>query len=201
MSRSTDIFPVSQENEVLRKQNVKLSEENGKLVGHKNHKQRIEYLVKLKKDNTKLQEVTNISAIIKRCFSLLMWILLTRHINQLCAFLFCFKGKWKAQNGDEFNARPHWLFAAGDDINPWFLLVLIEVNLHLYDVWSYYYTSYKVLPGAYCTFTLICYYSSCDKTSVSPAPSFLGVVGLLWMYISTPRHTVLRLHWNYNNAE
>ncbi|XP_041827178.1 kinesin-like protein KIF15-B [Melanotaenia boesemani] len=45
-----------QENEVLRKQNVKLSEENGKLVGHKNHKQRIEYLVKLKKDNTKLQE-------------------------------------------------------------------------------------------------------------------------------------------------
>uniref|UniRef100_A0A3P8U281 Kinesin family member 15 n=1 Tax=Amphiprion percula TaxID=161767 RepID=A0A3P8U281_AMPPE len=46
-----------QENEVLRKQNVKLSEENGKLVGHKNHKQRIEYLVKLKKDNTKLQEL------------------------------------------------------------------------------------------------------------------------------------------------
>uniref|UniRef100_A0A3Q1C3K9 Kinesin motor domain-containing protein n=1 Tax=Amphiprion ocellaris TaxID=80972 RepID=A0A3Q1C3K9_AMPOC len=52
------------ENEVLRKQNVKLSEENGKLVGHKNHKQRIEYLVKLKKDNTKLQEVTDISSII-----------------------------------------------------------------------------------------------------------------------------------------
>ncbi|XP_035465238.1 kinesin-like protein KIF15-A isoform X1 [Scophthalmus maximus] len=45
-----------QENEVLRKQIAKLSEENGKLVGHKNHKQRIEYLVKLKKDNTKLQE-------------------------------------------------------------------------------------------------------------------------------------------------
>ncbi|KAK9533672.1 hypothetical protein VZT92_008776 [Zoarces viviparus] len=45
-----------QENEVLRRQNVQLSEENGKLVGHKNHKQRIEYLVKLKKDNTKLQE-------------------------------------------------------------------------------------------------------------------------------------------------
>ncbi|XP_070698199.1 kinesin-like protein KIF15 [Pempheris klunzingeri] len=45
-----------QENEVLRKQNVQLSEENGKLVGHKNHKQRIEYLVKLKKENTKLQE-------------------------------------------------------------------------------------------------------------------------------------------------
>uniref|UniRef100_A0A8C9ZBR7 Kinesin family member 15 n=1 Tax=Sander lucioperca TaxID=283035 RepID=A0A8C9ZBR7_SANLU len=50
------IISVSQENEVLRKQNVQLSEENGKLVGHKNHKQRIEYLVKLKKDNTKLQE-------------------------------------------------------------------------------------------------------------------------------------------------
>ncbi|XP_061599761.1 kinesin-like protein KIF15 isoform X2 [Cololabis saira] len=45
-----------QENEVLRSQNIKLSEENGKLVGHKNHKQRIEYLVKLKKDNTRLQE-------------------------------------------------------------------------------------------------------------------------------------------------
>ncbi|KAM7375859.1 hypothetical protein PAMP_005625 [Pampus punctatissimus] len=45
-----------QENEVLRKQNVQLSEENGKLVGHKNHKQRIEYLVKLKKENTKLKE-------------------------------------------------------------------------------------------------------------------------------------------------
>uniref|UniRef100_A0A3B4XAL5 Kinesin family member 15 n=1 Tax=Seriola lalandi dorsalis TaxID=1841481 RepID=A0A3B4XAL5_SERLL len=59
----TNILSFLQENEVLRKQNVKLSEENGKLVGHKNHKQRIEYLVKLKKDNTKLQEVTNISAI------------------------------------------------------------------------------------------------------------------------------------------
>uniref|UniRef100_A0A3Q3GD65 Kinesin family member 15 n=1 Tax=Labrus bergylta TaxID=56723 RepID=A0A3Q3GD65_9LABR len=44
------------ENEVLRKQNVQLSEENGKLVGHKNHKQKIEYLVKLKLENTKLQE-------------------------------------------------------------------------------------------------------------------------------------------------
>uniref|UniRef100_A0A3P8UFV5 Kinesin family member 15 n=1 Tax=Cynoglossus semilaevis TaxID=244447 RepID=A0A3P8UFV5_CYNSE len=44
------------ENDVLRKQNVKLSEENGKLVGHKNLKQRIEYLVKLKKENTRLQE-------------------------------------------------------------------------------------------------------------------------------------------------
>uniref|UniRef100_A0A8C4FA53 Kinesin-like protein n=1 Tax=Dicentrarchus labrax TaxID=13489 RepID=A0A8C4FA53_DICLA len=47
---------VLQENDVLRKQNIQLSEENGKLVGHRNHKQRIEYLVKLKKENTKLQE-------------------------------------------------------------------------------------------------------------------------------------------------
>uniref|UniRef100_A0A1A8UG06 Kinesin family member 15 n=2 Tax=Nothobranchius TaxID=28779 RepID=A0A1A8UG06_NOTFU len=44
-----------QENEMLRQQNLKLSEENGKLVGHKNHKQRIEYLVKLKKENTRLE--------------------------------------------------------------------------------------------------------------------------------------------------
>uniref|UniRef100_A0A4W6FK04 Kinesin-like protein n=1 Tax=Lates calcarifer TaxID=8187 RepID=A0A4W6FK04_LATCA len=51
-----ELINSSLENEVLRKQNIKLSEENGKLVGHKNHKQRIEYLVKLKKDNTKLQE-------------------------------------------------------------------------------------------------------------------------------------------------
>ncbi|XP_055087286.1 kinesin-like protein KIF15-B [Periophthalmus magnuspinnatus] len=54
--RVLDEEKLLQENEVLRKQNVQLSEENGKLVGHKNHKQRIEYLVKLKKDNTKLQE-------------------------------------------------------------------------------------------------------------------------------------------------
>ncbi|XP_038584818.1 kinesin-like protein KIF15-A [Micropterus salmoides] len=54
--RIQDEEKLIQENEVLRKQNVLLSEENGKLVGHKNHKQRIEYLVKLKKDNTKLQE-------------------------------------------------------------------------------------------------------------------------------------------------
>lgn len=52
-----NLFIFLQENEVLRKQNVQLSEENGKLVGHKNHKQRIEYLVKLKRENTKLQEV------------------------------------------------------------------------------------------------------------------------------------------------
>ncbi|KAK5857402.1 hypothetical protein PBY51_010650 [Eleginops maclovinus] len=54
--RIQDQEKLFQEKEVLRKQNVQLSEENGKLVGHKNHKQRIEYLVKLKKDNTKLQE-------------------------------------------------------------------------------------------------------------------------------------------------
>lgn len=48
-----------QENEVLHKQIIQLSEENGKLVGHKNHKQRIEYLVKLKKENTKLHEVSH----------------------------------------------------------------------------------------------------------------------------------------------
>ncbi|XP_037603237.1 kinesin-like protein KIF15-A [Sebastes umbrosus] len=54
--RMQDEEKLHQENEVLRKQNVQLSEENGKLVGHRNHKQRIEYLVKLKKDNTKLQE-------------------------------------------------------------------------------------------------------------------------------------------------
>ncbi|XP_054653545.1 kinesin-like protein KIF15-B isoform X2 [Dunckerocampus dactyliophorus] len=54
--RVQDEDKLLKENEVLRKQNVQLSEENGKLVGHKNHKQRIEYLVKLKKDNTRLQE-------------------------------------------------------------------------------------------------------------------------------------------------
>uniref|UniRef100_A0A671WCY4 Kinesin family member 15 n=1 Tax=Sparus aurata TaxID=8175 RepID=A0A671WCY4_SPAAU len=70
--RIQDEEKLIQENEVLRKQNVQLSEENGKLVGHKNHKQRIEYLVKLKKENTKLQEVTIISATIKECFSLVL---------------------------------------------------------------------------------------------------------------------------------
>nr|XP_046268051.1 kinesin-like protein KIF15-A [Scatophagus argus] len=54
--RIQDEEKLHQEIEVLRRQNVQLSEENGKLVGHKNHKQRIEYLVKLKKENTKLQE-------------------------------------------------------------------------------------------------------------------------------------------------
>uniref|UniRef100_A0A7N6ABK4 Kinesin motor domain-containing protein n=1 Tax=Anabas testudineus TaxID=64144 RepID=A0A7N6ABK4_ANATE len=64
-AKNEEIQRLKVENEVLRKQNLKLSEENGKLVGHKNHKQRIEYLVKLKKDNTKLQEVTILSAIKK----------------------------------------------------------------------------------------------------------------------------------------
>nr|XP_023668340.1 kinesin-like protein KIF15 isoform X1 [Paramormyrops kingsleyae] len=45
-----------QEVEVLRRQVDILSEENGKLVGHQNHRQKIEYLVKLKKENTKLIE-------------------------------------------------------------------------------------------------------------------------------------------------
>lgn len=45
-----------QEVEVLRKQVDHLTEENGKLVGHQNHRQKIEYLVKLKKENTKMQE-------------------------------------------------------------------------------------------------------------------------------------------------
>uniref|UniRef100_A0A8C5B731 Kinesin-like protein n=1 Tax=Gadus morhua TaxID=8049 RepID=A0A8C5B731_GADMO len=55
----------TQEVEVLRKQVDHLSEENGKLVGHKNHKQRIEYLVKLKKENSKLQEVRTICHLLK----------------------------------------------------------------------------------------------------------------------------------------
>lgn len=46
-----------QDVEVLRKQVDHLTEENGKLVGHQNHRQKIEYLVKIKKENTKLQEV------------------------------------------------------------------------------------------------------------------------------------------------
>uniref|UniRef100_A0A8C6P826 Kinesin-like protein n=1 Tax=Nothobranchius furzeri TaxID=105023 RepID=A0A8C6P826_NOTFU len=60
-------FSFLQENEMLRQQNLKLSEENGKLVGHKNHKQRIEYLVKLKKENTRLEGVRIL------LFDLLIW--------------------------------------------------------------------------------------------------------------------------------
>ncbi|XP_056596432.1 kinesin-like protein KIF15-A isoform X2 [Triplophysa dalaica] len=47
---------LQQEVEVLRKQVDHLAEENGKLLGHQNPKQKIEYLVKLKKEITKLQE-------------------------------------------------------------------------------------------------------------------------------------------------
>uniref|UniRef100_A0AAR2JHB9 Kinesin motor domain-containing protein n=1 Tax=Pygocentrus nattereri TaxID=42514 RepID=A0AAR2JHB9_PYGNA len=47
-----------QEVEVLRKQVDHLAEENGKLLGHQNHKQKIEYMVRLKKEIIKLQEVT-----------------------------------------------------------------------------------------------------------------------------------------------
>ncbi|KAI7811668.1 kinesin-like protein KIF15-A isoform X2 [Triplophysa rosa] len=47
---------MQQEVEVLRKQVDHLAEENGKLLGHQNPKQKIEYLVKLKKEITKLQE-------------------------------------------------------------------------------------------------------------------------------------------------
>uniref|UniRef100_A0A8C0YIF2 Kinesin motor domain-containing protein n=1 Tax=Cyprinus carpio carpio TaxID=630221 RepID=A0A8C0YIF2_CYPCA len=49
---------VLQEIEVLRKQVDHLTEENGKLLGHQNPKQKIEYLVKLKKEITRLQEVS-----------------------------------------------------------------------------------------------------------------------------------------------
>ncbi|MBN3274713.1 KI15A protein, partial [Polyodon spathula] len=42
--------------EVLRKQVMFLTEENGKLVGHQNLNQKIQYLVELKKKNTKLIE-------------------------------------------------------------------------------------------------------------------------------------------------
>ncbi|KAJ7421652.1 Kinesin-like protein KIF15 [Pitangus sulphuratus] len=44
--------------ELLRKQVDCLAEENGKLLGHQNLNQKIQYLVKLKKDNAKLTEET-----------------------------------------------------------------------------------------------------------------------------------------------
>ncbi|XP_053324225.1 kinesin-like protein KIF15 isoform X2 [Spea bombifrons] len=47
---------LSLELDMLRKQVAFLAEENGKLVGHQNPNQKIQYLVKLKKDNTKLME-------------------------------------------------------------------------------------------------------------------------------------------------
>ncbi|TST98546.1 ATP-dependent RNA helicase TDRD9 [Bagarius yarrelli] len=49
-----------QEVEVLRKQVDHLAEENGKLLGHQNHKQKIEYMVRLKKEITKLQELISL---------------------------------------------------------------------------------------------------------------------------------------------
>lgn len=42
---------------MLKKQVEFLAEENGKLVGHQNLNQKIQYLVKLKKDHAKLIEV------------------------------------------------------------------------------------------------------------------------------------------------
>ncbi|KAM9308217.1 kinesin-like protein KIF15 [Gastrophryne carolinensis] len=48
-----------QESEMLRKQIASLVEENGKLLGHQNPQQKIQYLVKLKKDNNKLVEEVN----------------------------------------------------------------------------------------------------------------------------------------------
>ncbi|KAK2090984.1 Kinesin-like protein kif15 [Saguinus oedipus] len=48
----------SQEMEMLRKQVEYLAEENGKLVGHQNLHQKIQYVVRLKKENVRLAEVT-----------------------------------------------------------------------------------------------------------------------------------------------
>ncbi|KAM3929381.1 kinesin-like protein KIF15 [Leptodactylus fuscus] len=48
-----------QESEMLRKQIACLVEENGKLLGHQNPQQKIQYLVKLKKENNKLVEEVN----------------------------------------------------------------------------------------------------------------------------------------------
>lgn len=48
----------SQELEVLRKQVECLAEENGKLVGHQNLHQKIQYVVRLKKENVRLAEET-----------------------------------------------------------------------------------------------------------------------------------------------
>ncbi|XP_003809363.1 kinesin-like protein KIF15 [Pan paniscus] len=48
----------SQEMEMLRKQVECLAEENGKLVGHQNLHQKIQYVVRLKKENVRLAEET-----------------------------------------------------------------------------------------------------------------------------------------------
>lgn len=47
-----------QEMEMLRKQLEYLAEENGKLVGHQNLHQKIQYVVRLKKENVRLAEET-----------------------------------------------------------------------------------------------------------------------------------------------
>lgn len=55
-------FPVLislQEMEMLRKQVECLAEENGKLVGHQNLHQKIQYVVRLKKENVRLTEVNS----------------------------------------------------------------------------------------------------------------------------------------------
>ncbi|XP_040287817.1 kinesin-like protein KIF15 [Bufo bufo] len=49
-----------QESELLRRQIASLVEENGKLLGHQNPQQKIQYLVKLKRDNNKLVEEVNL---------------------------------------------------------------------------------------------------------------------------------------------
>lgn len=48
-----------QEMEMLRKQVECLAEENGKLVGHQNLHQKIQYVVRLKKENVRLAEVSS----------------------------------------------------------------------------------------------------------------------------------------------
>lgn len=50
-------FDYLQETEMLRKQVECLAEENGKLVGHQNLHQKIQYVVRLKKENVRLAEV------------------------------------------------------------------------------------------------------------------------------------------------
>lgn len=59
-----------QEMEVLRKQVEYLAEENGKLVGHQNLHQKIQYVVRLKKENVRLAEVNseNYSDTLTLCF-------------------------------------------------------------------------------------------------------------------------------------
>lgn len=52
------MYLLLQEIKLLRKQVDSLAEENGKLLGHQNLNQKIQYLVKLKKDYAKLTEVS-----------------------------------------------------------------------------------------------------------------------------------------------